>query len=103
MNTKTLVTDVQIGSKKIAGNGDTKHARSLNLEKKAGQADYVLPAYLHVSCMYVLIKLFKPNKTLCVYIYKTVSLQTLKYTLMWREEQGWDYPACRISDGDDRY
>ena len=32
-----------------------------------------------------------------------VILQTLKYTLMLREEQAWDCPACRDSDGDGRY
>ena len=34
---------------------------------------------------------------------ETASLQTLKYNLMLREEQAWDCPACRDSDGDDRY
>ena len=34
---------------------------------------------------------------------ETVSLQTLKYSLMLREEQAWDCPACRDSDGDDKY
>ena len=34
---------------------------------------------------------------------ETVSLQTLKYSLMLREEQAWDCPACKDSDGDDKY
>ena len=34
---------------------------------------------------------------------ETVSLQTLKYTLMLREEKVRDCPACRDSDGNDRY
>ena len=34
---------------------------------------------------------------------ETVSLQTIKYTLMLRDEQAWDCPTYRDSDGDDRY
>ena len=34
---------------------------------------------------------------------ETVSLQTLKYTLMLKEEQAWDCPACRDANGGDRY